>query len=69
MKYRKKPVVIEAYPRQRNDAVPPMLTETDVRAAKATDKPAKLFDGGGPYLLVNPQGSRLWRLKYRIHGK
>jgi integrase len=46
-----------------------MLTETAVRAARPTQKPAKLFDGGGLYLLVNPQGSRLWRLKYRIHGK
>lgn len=46
-----------------------MLTETAVRAARATQKPEKLFDGGGLYLLVNPQGSRLWRLKYRIHGK
>ena len=46
-----------------------MLTEKAVQAAKAADKPEKLFDGGGLYLLVNPQGSRLWRLKYRIHGK
>lgn len=46
-----------------------MLTETAIRNAKAPEKPAKLFDGGGLYLLVNPQGSRLWRLKYRIHGK
>jgi integrase len=46
-----------------------MLTETAVRAAKAADKPTKLFDGGGMYLLINPQGSRLWRLKYRVHGK
>jgi hypothetical protein len=46
-----------------------MLTETAVRAARATEKPAKLFDGGGLYLLINLQGSRLWRLKYRIHGK
>jgi hypothetical protein len=46
-----------------------MLTEKAVQAAKAADKPEKLFDGGGLYLLVNPQGSRLWRLKYRMHGK
>jgi integrase len=46
-----------------------MLTETAIRAAKATEKPAKLFDSGGLYLLVNPQGSRLWRLKYRVQGK
>lgn len=45
-----------------------MLTEAAIRAAKAADKPIKLFDGGGLFLLVNPQGSRLWRLKYRIHG-
>jgi hypothetical protein len=30
-----------------------MLTETAVRAAKAADKPTKLFDGGGMYLLIN----------------
>lgn len=46
-----------------------MLTEKAIQAAKAAEKPTKLFDGGGLYLLVNPQGSRLWRLKYRIHGK
>lgn len=46
-----------------------MLTETAIRNAKATEKPAKLFDGGGLYLLVKPQGSRLWRLKYRIQGR
>ncbi|GFE91331.1 tyrosine-type recombinase/integrase [Steroidobacter agaridevorans] len=46
-----------------------MLTEKTIQAAKAAEKPTKLFDGGGLYLLVNPQGSRLWRLKYRVHGK
>lgn len=45
------------------------LTDTAIRAAKAGDKPYKLADGGGLYLLVNPTGSRLWRLKYRIEGK
>lgn len=44
------------------------LTETAIRASKATQKPLKLFDGGGLYLLVKPQGSRLWHLKYRING-
>src|SRR4051812_4189289 len=47
----------------------PMLTEITLRSAKATTKPVKLFDGGGLYLLVNPRGSKLWRLKYRVHGK
>src|ERR1700677_4891990 len=32
--------------------------------AKPKDKPYKLADSGGLYLLVNPTGSKLWRLKY-----
>lgn len=45
------------------------LTDTKIRATKATEKSVKLFDGGGLYLLVNPNGSRWWRLKYRFHGR
>lgn len=30
------------------------LTDTAIRAAKPTDKPRKLSDGGGLFLLVNP---------------
>lgn len=33
------------------------------------DKPLKLADGGGMYLLVKPDGSRYWRLDYRFGGK
>jgi integrase len=46
-----------------------MLTEAAIRAAKATEKPVKLFDSGGLYLLVNPNGARWWRLKYRVSGR
>jgi hypothetical protein len=45
------------------------LTELEIRAAKAVEKPLKLFDGGGLYLLVTPGGGRWWRLKYRYEGK
>ena len=45
------------------------LTDTGIRKAKATDKPQKLADGGGMYLLLNPNGSRWWRLDYRHNGK
>jgi len=45
------------------------LTEAKIRAAKAAEKPVKLFDGAGLFLLVNPSGSRWWRLKYRYGGK
>jgi hypothetical protein len=41
------------------------LTEIQVRNAKPKDKPYQLFDGGGPYLHVQPNGSRTWRLKCR----
>lgn len=45
------------------------LNARQVDTAKPKDKPYKLADGGGLYLLVNPNGSRYWRLKYRIDGK
>lgn len=45
------------------------LTDIAIRAVKPTDKPQKLFDGGGMFLFVTPTGARLWRLKYRIGGR
>jgi hypothetical protein len=44
-----------------------MLTETAIRSAKPREKPYKLFDERGLYLLVAPTGGRLWRFRYR-HG-
>lgn len=46
-----------------------MLSDAKVRNAKPREKPYKLADERGLYLLVNPGGSRLWRLKYRWLGK
>lgn len=47
------------------------LTDTAIRKAKPREdgKARKLFDGGGLFLLVKPNGARYWRLKYRFHGK
>lgn len=45
------------------------LTDTACRNAKATNSPLKLSDGGGLFLLVQPNGSKLWRLAYRYAGK
>lgn len=45
------------------------LTATAVKHAKGKDKPYKLSGGKGMYLLVNPNGSKYWRLKYRYAGK
>lgn len=47
----------------------PGLTHAAVNAAKPREKPYKLFDGKGLYLLVRPSGSRLWRFKYRVQGR
>jgi hypothetical protein len=44
------------------------LTARQVETANLK-KPYKLADGGGLYLLVNPNGKRYWRLKYRSLGK
>jgi hypothetical protein len=38
-------------------------------ALKPKDKPFKIGTGGGLYLEVMPNGSKLWRLKYRLVGK
>ena len=40
-----------------------------INAAKAQDKPYKLADAGGLYLLVDKTGAKYWRLKYRFLGK
>lgn len=45
------------------------LTDLALRNAKPKEKAYKLFDGGGLHLVVNPNGSRLWRLAYRFAGK
>lgn len=45
-------------------AVP--LTDIQPRTAKPKDKPYKLADGGGLYLLVNTDGAKYWRMDYRF---
>ena len=45
------------------------LTDIKVKNAKPRQKPYKLFDGGGLYLLVNTKGTRGWRYKYRFAGR
>ena len=46
-----------------------MLTNTECKNKKPTDKNQKLFDRDGLFLLVTPAGSKLWRFKYRFDGK
>jgi integrase len=44
------------------------LKDLQIRNAKPKDKPYKLADGGGLYLLITPAGGKGWRLKYRFQG-
>ncbi|MBD3825578.1 integrase arm-type DNA-binding domain-containing protein [Stenotrophomonas sp.] len=45
------------------------LTDAAIRRAKPADKPQKLADGGGLFLLITIAGAKSWRWKYRIAGK
>ena len=45
------------------------LKDLEARYATKRDKDYKLADGEGLYLLVRPNGSKLWRFKYRFAGK
>jgi integrase len=45
------------------------LSDFAIRKAKPDVKPYKLSDGWGLYVLVQPSGAKLWRLKYRFGGK
>ena len=45
------------------------LSDTQLRALMPQDRPRKLSNGGGLHVMVTPNGSKLWRLAYRFHGK
>jgi integrase len=45
------------------------LTDSVIKAAKPKDKPYKLSDGDGLVALINPNGSKWWRYRYRYSGK
>ena len=45
------------------------LSDTTIRAAKPRDRPYKLYDSAGLFMIVTPPGGRLWRFKYDFAGK
>ena len=45
------------------------LTDTAIKSAKPTDKPVKMTDGDGLYLLIHPNGGKWWRFDYRFDSK
>lgn len=45
------------------------LTDTAIRKVKPGEKPVKMFDERGLFLLVTPAGGKWWRFKYRFDNK
>ena len=45
------------------------LTDVAIRTVKPSEKPRKITDGRGLYLLVQSSGIKLWRFNYRFDGK
>ncbi len=45
------------------------LADTKLRNAQAKDKPYKLHDGEGLFLLVRPTGKKVWQMLYQHGGK
>src|SRR6185312_13441296 len=45
------------------------LSDTQIRKTAPGPKPQKLSDGDGLYLLIQPNGSRWWRMRYHVNGR
>jgi len=45
------------------------LSDAKIRKAEPGEKPYRLYDGDGVYILIMPNGGKLWRFKYRFAGK
>lgn len=46
-----------------------MITEGIIKKSRAKEKSYKIYDAEGLYLLVNPNESKYWRMKYFFMGK
>lgn len=45
-----------------------MLTVVQIKALKPAERPFKVSDSDGLYVLVQPSGALLWRFRYRSAG-
>lgn len=45
------------------------ITAIEIKKAQPREKPYKLSDGKGLFIMVNPTGSKYWRMSYRYGGK
>ena len=46
-----------------------LLTDVKIRGITSVTKQKKVSDSLGLYLLVHPNGSKYWRMKYKMYGK
>jgi hypothetical protein len=46
-----------------------MLSDAKIRSLRPKEKAYKIYDDRGLYMVVNPNGSRWWRFKYKYDGK
>ena len=44
------------------------MNDKQINNLKPSSKVLKLSDGGGLFIQVSPQGSKLWRMAYRFNG-
>lgn len=52
----------------RINPYPQVLTTLQIKSAKPAERAFKLSDAGGLFVLVQPNGSKLWRYKFRLGG-
>jgi len=45
------------------------LKDLEIRRLTSRPKPYKVADALGLFLLIQPSGAKLWRFKYRFHGR
>ena len=45
------------------------LSDLKIRKAKQRDKPFRLSDGLGLFILIRPSGSKAWQFRYQFMGK
>lgn len=45
------------------------LTDPKIRNSKARETLYRLFDGGGLYIDIQPNGGKRWRIKYKFAGR
>jgi hypothetical protein len=45
-----------------------VLTTLQIKSAKPAERAYKLADTGGLFVLVQPNGAKLWRYKFRLDG-